>query len=325
MLNYIWAGLIIFSMLFALATDFSEILKDRFRNQEPFPVTLQLPDSYNAEDRRTEVQVVMDGGTYQHFFGTQERPAASYAGVLVQTQDGSQLQFGSNTTLPEPLLTMQAYHARNDGDPLRATLPPAFRPDSSVVSTTVQFAPVRFRKLKDIGQAALDFAETAASLALGLIGVLALFLGMLKIAEAAGIIHSLSRFVQPILRPLFPEIPKDHPALAMISLNLLANVFGLGNAATPLGIKAMEELQTLNPSEDTATNSMVMLLALNTSSVQLVPPVLLVAIMGLQINQLVFSITLATLFSTIAGILAAKFLSRTRRNRASDPMLNATS
>ena len=87
--------------------------------------------------------------------------------------------------------------------------------------------------------------------------------------------------------------------MGMIALNLTANVLGLGNAATPLGLKAMEELQTLNPSEDTATNSMVMLLAMNTASVQLVPPVLLVAIMGLQINQIIFSIVIVRLESII--------------------------
>jgi spore maturation protein A len=174
--------------------------------------------------------------------------------------------------------------------------------------------------LNDIADAALSFAETAAELSLGLIGTLALVLGLLQIGDAAGLIHALSRFVQPVLRPLFPELPKDHPALATITLNLLANVFGLGNAATPLGIKAMEDLQKENPSDDTATNSMVMLLALNTSSVQLVPPVLLIAIMGLQINQLVFSITLATLFSTIAGIAGAIGLSKLKRFQATNPM-----
>ena len=122
-----------------------------------------------------------------------------------------------------------------------------------------------------ISAAAIDFAETAAEISLGLIGVLALFLGLLKIAEEAGIIFALVRLVRPLLRPLFPEVPEDHPALGMIALNLTANVFGLGNAATPFGIRAMEELQTLNPSEGTATNSMVMLLAINTASVQLVP------------------------------------------------------
>ena len=119
---------------------------------------------------------------------------------------------------------------------------------------------------------------------------MSLFLGLLKIAEEAGIIYGLVKLVRPVLRPLFPEVPADHPALAMIALSLTANVFGLGNAATPFGIKAMEELQKLNPSEDTATNSMVMMLALSTASVQLVPPVLLLALLGLQINQLVFPI-----------------------------------
>jgi spore maturation protein A len=320
MLNYIWAGLIIFSLVFALATDIREFVEDPYRNQEEFPVAVRFSEGYDPGARRLPVDVIIDPVTYGQFYDTEVTPDSVYEGVLVQTKEGRQLRFGEDMRLPEPLGTIQTFSADDEGDPIRGTVSPDFQADSTVVQTTVEFPTVRLRKLRDIAQAALDFAETAASLALGLIGVLALFLGLLKIAEAAGLIHSLSRFVQPVLRPLFPELPKDHPALAMISLNLLANVFGLGNAATPLGIKAMEELQTLNPSEDTATNSMVMLLALNTSSVQLVPPVLLVAIMGLQINQLVFSITLATLFSTIAGAAAAYLLSKTRRNRASNPM-----
>jgi len=183
----------------------------------------------------------------------------------------------------------------------------------------LKFEPVRFRKLNAIAQAALNFAETAASLALSLIGVLGLMLGLVKIGEEAGLVQALAGTVQPVLSPLFPNVPDDHPALANISLNLLANVFGLGNAATPLGIKAMEDLQDLNPKDGTATDDMVMLLALNTSSVQLVPPSLLVAIMGLQINQLFFSITLATFFSTIAGIVGTLALSRLPQVRATAP------
>ena len=140
------------------------------------------------------------------------------------------------------------------------------------------------------------------------------------IGEQAGVIHALVRFVQPVLRPLFPEIPRDHPALSMIALNLTANIFGLGNAATPFGIKAMEELQTLNPRKDTATNSMVMLLAINTASVQLMPPVLLLALLGLQVNQLIFPIVLTTGLSLIVAIVAARVYGRLPANRASDPM-----
>jgi spore maturation protein A len=192
-----------------------------------------------------------------------------------------------------------------------------------VVEASVRFEPVRFVKLNAIGQAALDFAATAAEVALGLIGVLALFLGLLKIGEQAGIIHSLVRFVRPVLRPLFPEVPPDHPALSMIALNLTANIFGLGNAATPFGIKAMEELQTLNPKKDTATNSMVMLLAINTASVQVMPPVLLLALLGLQVNQLIFPILITTGLSLVVGIVAARLYGRLPANRASDPMAQA--
>jgi spore maturation protein A len=123
-----------------------------------------------------------------------------------------------------------------------------------------------------------------------------------------------------VLRPIFPEIPPDHPALGMIALNLTANVFGLGNAATPFGIKAMEELQTLNPKKDTATNSMVMLLAINTASVQVMPPVLLLALLGLQVNQLIFPIVITTGLSLVIGIVAARVYGRLPAVRASDPM-----
>src|SRR5690606_27361700 len=117
----------------------------------------------------------------------------------------------------------------------------------------------------------------------------------------------------------FPEGPPDHPALGMIALNLTANVFGLGNAATPFGIKAMEELQTLNPSADTATNAMVTFLAINTASVQLVPPVLLVALMGLQINELIVPIILTTFLGLVVAIVSARLYQRLPGARASDP------
>jgi spore maturation protein A len=322
MLNYIWAGLIIFSLVFALATDTHELATDRFRNEAPLPITLNFPDGYTPDARRQTVRVRIDSAAYQQFYDVDTVPDSAYAGTLLQTRDGRQVQFGGDGTLPEPLNTVRSFLTSDDGDPLRGTTRsfPALAAGASSASAAVQFEPVRFRKLNDIADAALSFAETAAELSLGLIGTLALVLGLLQIGDAAGLIHALSRFVQPVLRPLFPELPKDHPALATITLNLLANVFGLGNAATPLGIKAMEDLQKENPSDHTATNSMVMLLALNTSSVQLVPPVLLIAIMGLQINQLVFSITLATFFSTIAGITAAIGLSKLKRFRATNPM-----
>jgi len=321
MLNYIWSGLIIGSLLFALTVDTQELVENRFRNDTALPATLAFPDGYAPEGRRQPVQIRIDSATYAQMYGVDEAPDASYAGVLVQTQEGRQVEFPTDAELPEPLATIQEYHATDDNPALRGTLTaaPPTPANTARLQAALEFEPVRFRKLRDIAQAALNFAETAASLALSLIGILGLMLGLVKIGEEAGLIEALTGVVQPLLSPLFPNVPQDHPALANISLNLLANVFGLGNAATPLGIKAMEDLQELNPSDNTATDDMVMLLALNTSSVQLVPPSLLVAIMGLQINQLFFSITLATLFSTIAGIVGTLVLHRLPYFRASAP------
>lgn len=324
MLNYIWAGLIVFSLVFALIYDTKDLSQDTYRNGTPFPVTLHLDEEYSASSRRIPVSVQIDPSAFQQHFAVSHAVDTLYAGVLVQTQDGKQLQFAKDVSLPEPLATIRSMTSKREND-LRGPVSFSVPTDEAGISTlsaTVAFSRVRFVKLAAITQAALDFAEIAVTIALGLIGVLALWMGLLRIAETAGMIHLLVRFAQPVFRRLFPEIPKDHPATGLIILNLSANVLGLGNAATPLGIRAMESLQELNPQKDTATNSMVLLLAMNTASVQIVPPSLLVAIMGLQVNQLFFSILLTTFFSLIIAIVTAKVLQRTKRFKASDPMLS---
>jgi spore maturation protein A len=324
MLNYIWAGLIVSSFLFAIGYDVRDLARDAYRNHEPLEVELAFPQGYDPASRTLPVEIRIDPDRYAEFYGTAPPQTETYPGSLLQTEDGVQLRFAAGTALPEPLLTISEVSRSNVGE-LQGTVtglaPPTPATPTPVVS--LLFEPVRFVKLNAIAAAALSFAGTAAEIAIGLIGVLALFLGLLKIAEAAGIIYALVRLVRPILRPLFPEVPEDHPALGMIALNLTANVFGLGNAATPFGIKAMEELQKLNPSEDTATNSMVMLLAMNTASVQLVPPLLLIALMGLQINQLIFAIIITTGLSLVIAITAAKVYGRFPGSRASDPHRSA--
>lgn len=323
MLNYIWSGLIVSSLVFALWFDVGDLTRDSYRNGEALPVEVALPVDYDPNARSVPVEIRIDPAAYRDFYGTETGPAAPFRGELVQTQEGRQLRFASASDLPEPLATIRGVSASRAGE-LQGTLV-GFEGETGtdITRAAVRFEPVRFVKMNAIAQAALDFAQTAAEIALGLIGVLALFLGLLKIAEDAGIIHSLVRLVRPLLRPLFPEIPEDHPALGMIALNLTANIFGLGNAATPFGIKAMEELQKLNPTEDTATNSMVMLLAINTASVQLMPPVLLLALLGLQINQLIFAIIITTGLSLVVAVMAARLYGRLPGSRASDPNLVA--
>ncbi len=164
-----------------------------------------------------------------------------------------------------------------------------------------------------VTEAAIDMAKVAVNLAIGLIGIMAMWLGVMKIAEESGLIRIIAKGLRPITIRLFPDVPADHPAIGSIVLNMAANILGLGNAATPLGLKAMEELQELNPKKDTATNAMAMFLALNTSSVQLILPATVVALMGSYSSQIFITTIIATSMSTIAAVLAVKFLEKRKR------------
>ena len=169
-----------------------------------------------------------------------------------------------------------------------------------------------------VTQAAIDMAKTAVEIAIGLIGIMALWLGTMKIAEESGLIRIIARAIRPITIRLFPDVPEDHPAIGSIILNMAANLLGLGNAATPLGLKAMEELQDLNPEKETATNAMCTFLAINTSSVQLILPATVVALMGAAANQIFITTILATGLSTIAAIIAVRFLEKLKRFEVSN-------
>jgi spore maturation protein A len=168
-------------------------------------------------------------------------------------------------------------------------------------------------KIDAVTNAAIDMAKVSVEISIGLIGIMALWLGIMKIAEESGLIRIIARGLRPITVRLFPDVPKDHPAIGSIVLNMSANVLGLGNAATPFGLKAMEELQELNDQKDTATNSMVMFLAINTSSVQLILPATVVALMGASASEIFVTTILATLCSTGAAIVAVKFLEKRKR------------
>ncbi len=164
-----------------------------------------------------------------------------------------------------------------------------------------------------VTEAAISMAKTAVEIAIGLIGIMALWLGVMKIAEESGLIRIIAKGLRPITVRLFPDVPEDHPAIGSIILNMAANILGLGNAATPLGLKAMEELQEINPNKDTATNAMCTFLAINTSSVQLILPATVVALMGTASSQIFLTTIFATGMSTIAAIVAVKFLEKRKR------------
>ncbi len=164
-----------------------------------------------------------------------------------------------------------------------------------------------------IMSSSFDMSKTGFEVSLGMTGVLTLWLGLMKIGEEAGIVRLLSKAINPFFHKIFPELPKDHPAFGPIMMNIAANMLGLDNAATPLGLKAMEELQKSNPQKDTATNAQIMFLVLNASGLTLIPVSIMVyrAQLGAANPSDVFiPILLATFFSTLAGFISVAIVQK---------------
>ncbi len=164
-----------------------------------------------------------------------------------------------------------------------------------------------------INQAVITNTQEAVVFAIGLTGIMSVWLGLMKVAEKSGLIHQIGKAVSPIMRILFPEVPENHPAMTSIMMNMIANMFGAGNSATALGIKAMEQLQQLNPYKERAMNAMCMFLVINMSSVQLIPlSVLKIRADAGSANpsEIIGTSLIATIASTAAGILACKIMER---------------
>lgn len=179
---------------------------------------------------------------------------------------------------------------------------------------------------EEVSRGALESAKTAVEISIGLVGVMALWLGIMRIAEAAGLVQMLARVIAPVGRFLFPGIPRDHPAMGAIVMSIAANMLGLNNAATPLGIRAMEDMQKLNGEKETATNAMVMFLSLNTASIQLVPATMvaiLAAAGSKQPTVIIGSTLIATAIGTVFAIVITKILEPFYRRSAPPPAEDA--
>ncbi|MGO1369866.1 MAG: nucleoside recognition domain-containing protein [Senegalia sp. (in: firmicutes)] len=177
--------------------------------------------------------------------------------------------------------------------------------------------------IEAVTEAAIDNAELAVELSIGLVGIMALWLGIMKIAEESGLVQLLGRLLRPIMVRLFPEVPEDHPAMGAMVMNMAANVLGLGNAATPLGLKAMNELNEINEDKETASNAMCTFLAINTSSVTLIPATVIAyrsAAGSANPTEIIGPVIIATLASTIAAIIAVKTLSKLPVFASTNPM-----
>lgn len=302
MLNYIWAGLIGLSLFFAITKDVLDVVNNTYKNGESYKIELKLIDG-NEGDQTQKAWLFYESGD----------------SVLVNYKPSyKEITITDISSVPAHWKLVHQLSKKSDSEPLRVQVA-SFNQNNS--EAFIVLPKVVLVKIRAIAAAAFDMAEFAVKLAISLIGTMALWLGLMQIAEKSGLIQIFVRFVQPVLGYLFPSVPKNHPALAAISLNLTANMLGLSNAATPLGIKAMEELQKINPKKDTATDAMCMFLTINTASVTVIPPVTLVAVMGVGVSELILSIIIATGISLTVGIIAAKWLQKRHPEKNSSVIL----
>ena len=170
-------------------------------------------------------------------------------------------------------------------------------------------------RTEEVTRAVMDSARGGVDLSIGLVGVMCLWTGLMAVAEKSGLVRLIAKAVRPIIGFLFPDVPKRHPAVGAIVMNLTANFLGLGNAATPLGLKAMDELQKLNSKKDTATTSMIMFLVMNTAAIQLVPATIIAvrsAAGSSNPAEIIAPIWIASICASIAGVASVKILTRLR-------------
>ncbi len=271
MLNYIWMSLIVIGIGMALASDISDETRNVYHNGESLPAKVKFLSNFNMLEKTSDVSVSFDKETIDKLFGVSVDSSLTLNGKATVTDksDHYQLFLKINDDAPDIFKTIAAANGKKED--ILGELQIVKGLNFTESKAEVKFESVSFLKMKDVTNSALSYAGTAVEIALKLIGIMALWLGVMKIAEEAGIIKFISKLVRPITKFLFPDVPSDHPAIGAMVMNISANMLGLGNAATPFGIKAMEELDKLNPEKGVATNAMCAFLAVNTAGLTLIP------------------------------------------------------
>lgn len=309
MLNYIWLALLFLGIATALTTDIIDESKNKYQNGNSIPVEIFLDELSESHSQQQKAQLKIPHNTFNEFYNTSLNDTISHSIQLSYNEKkGSYSLFLKvNESSPEIWQTMAA--AVGKSDDLLGNLEITNSISSKRKSGSVEFETVSFIHMKEVTNSTLDYASTAVNIALGLIGIMALWLGIMKIAEEAGLINIIAKAVKPITRFLFPTVPHDHPAIGSIIMNLSANMLGLGNAATPFGLKAMEQLDELNENKGTATNAMCMFLAVNTAGLTLIPATAIAvrAAAGSSDPTIIIGTSFfGALCATIVGITSAK-------------------
>ncbi len=309
MLNYIWLALILIGVGAALYYDVSDIAADKYKNGKGITVQIGTAD---FSSRRNVSEVIMNISSEEFFrFYKTELKTVNQKIKLTNKNNSYSVFIPVNEESPAIWQDMAPGSSKNRG--LTAELRNIRWKDSLNFTASAVPEYVSFVKMKEVTSSALDYASTAVNISLGLIGIMALWLGVMKIAFESGLINKIANVIKPVTSFLFPEVPSDHPAIGAMIMNISANMLGLGNAATPFGLKAMEELDNLNPEKGKATNAMCTFLAINTAGLTLIPATAIAirAAAGSSDPAVIIGTAFfGALCATITGIIAAKVLER---------------
>ncbi len=311
MLNYVWLGLLVLGIGTALITDISNQSSDKYRNDEPFKAEIILDRTIDASvTRQYNARISVDKSFFNKFYSEKTDSSVLLPANVTLKPDKHSGSLVINVDNSAPKIWQQMAKASGEENNLTGTIT-YHEEGNNRLAARVILESISFLKLKDVTNAVLDYAGTAVNIAIGLIGIMALWLGVMKVAEEAGLISLIARWLRPIMKRLFPDVPEDHPAMGSMIMNISANMLGLGNAATPFGLKAMEELDNLNPDKGTATNSMVTFLAINTAGLTLIPATAIAvrAAVGSSDPAIIIGTSIfGAACATTAGITAAKVL-----------------
>ncbi len=313
MLNYVWIALLLIGIFTAAGRDVYDEATNRYANGVPVPaqfVGVQRQTSLNPQFKGI---IVIPAEQFNQLYPSSSVKDDVRASALLSTlASGKQI---IEVTIDEhaPSVWKEMSAAAGGKGILKAEIT-SYSIESN--ECVILFDKTSFVKIKAVTKAAIDYADVAVTISLGLIGVMALWLGIMKVGEAAGLLELLTRLMIPITRRLFPDVPSNHPAIGAMIMNIAANMLGLSNAATPLGLKAMEELNKLNPKAGTATNAMCTFLVINTSGLTLIPATAIAIRAGLGSSDpgiIIGTSMVGAACATTAGLIAVKLLQRLPR------------
>lgn len=314
MLNYVWLGLLILGIGVAISTDLIDKSNNKYQNGNELPVEIVLEDSVDEFISKSyDAKLIVNKEEFNRFYDAAVNKNIEQSAKITFDKEKNKYLLFFNVNENSPKLWQEMATISGKEKDLTGEAFIKGQKSPRIFSGTIVLEDIEFAKMKEVTNSALDYAGIAVEIAIGLIGIMALWLGVMKVAEDAGLIKIIANAMRPLTKFLFPEVPQDHPAMGAMIMNMAANMLGLGNAATPFGLKAMEELDKLNPNKGVATNAMCTFLAVNTAGLTLIPATAIAirAASGSSDPAIIIGTAIfGALCATTVGITATKILEK---------------